>query len=193
MTTDNVNVSHNLYQLDRLLVAYQDEINLVRGRGFDRPLSADEVTQLSRTLIDSGLTDRVLELFPDLIEHLASAMDRRGGFHRHVAWKLFDDSRFHDTLRDFFCSAITGDYGDTGFPDSTVDKSEHYACVLRALLYEFARSDLAAKTIADRVENVLFLHGGVLDRFIHNRVDPLVARMEALAARVTQIEKNQAA
>ena len=192
MTTDNVNVSHNLYQLDRLLVAYQDEINSVRSRGFDRPLSSDEVTELSRTLMGSGLPDRVLELFPDLIEDLASAMDRRAGFHRQAAYFLFADTRFHDTLRDFLCSAIIGDYGDTGFPDSTVDKSEHYACVLRALLFEFARSDQAVKIIADRVENELSLHGGVLDRFTHNRVNPLVARMEALEARVCQLEKNQA-
>lgn len=192
MTADNVNVSHNLYQLDRLLVAYQDEIDSVRGRGFDRPLSEDEVTQLSRTLMGSGLADRVLDLFPDLIEDLASAMDRRSSFHKRAASHLFADARFHDTLRDFLYSAITGNYIDTGFPDSTVDKSEHYACVLRALLFEFARNDQAVKTIADRVENVLSLHGGVLDRFTHNRVDPLAARMEALEARVCQLEKNQA-
>jgi hypothetical protein len=60
-------------------------------------------------------------------------------------------------------------------------------------MFEFARNDQAIKTIADQVEQSISLHGGVLDRFTHNRVDPLAARMEAFEARITQLEKNQAA
>lgn len=192
MTTDNVNVSHNLYQLDRLLVAYQDEIKSARDHGFHRPLSQDEIAQLSRNLMGSNLANHILDLFPDLIEDLAGAMERRSNFFSRSAWRLFENSQFIDTLRDFVREAITGNYGDTGFPDSTVDRSEHYAGVLRALMFEFARSDQAIRTIADRVEQSISLHGGVLDRFTHNRVDPLVARMEAFEARITQLEKNQA-
>jgi hypothetical protein len=59
-------------------------------------------------------------------------------------------------------------------------------------LFEFARSDQAIRTIADRVEQSISQHGGVLDRFTHNRFAPLAARMEAFEARITQLEKNQA-